>query len=297
MADQAERLRQLIRTSNKAHYLKTQQKPSRFIAVASGKGGVGKSNFVVNASLTLDQWGKKVIIIDADLGMANIDILLGLKPKATLWHVIRGEKRLEEVMINGPGNLKIISGGSGFFELANLDSVRRNRLLESFTLLQGDLVFIDCAAGISRNVLGFIAACDELLVVVTPEPTSIADAYGMLKVITERGLRPRLYLLVNRAADHREGEDVYRRIKYTCARFLDIEPHYLGIVNDDHLVRLSVQRSLPFVLSYPDSEAAINLRRAVRSLLDGGEDPKEIKGSGISEFLSRLFRIGSRVIT
>lgn len=290
MPDQAERLRQLSRFQNKNN-TRSKRKVARFIAVASGKGGVGKTNFVVNAALVLSQWGVNVVIIDADLGMANVDVLLDLRPRATLWHVVRGEKEIADVILKGPANLKIIPGGSGFFDLANLDTSRRDLLIEGISSLDSDLIFVDCAAGISRNVLGFIGAADELLTVITPEPASITDAYGMLKVIDEHDMRPRIYVVVNCAQDSREGKEVFERLQLTCSRFLGVDLIYLGAIYDDLLVKSAVQKCSPFVLSYPRSRASADIKQAAQRLLHNGQLSKGRKGRSVGDFISRLFSI------
>ncbi|HHX87763.1 MAG TPA: MinD/ParA family protein, partial [Firmicutes bacterium] len=208
IADQAEMLRAKARRCYTAYTKEIRQGQCRVIAVTSGKGGVGKTNLVLNLALKLAQMSYRVVLLDADLGLGNLDILINAVPEYTLEDVISGEKDLLEVMIDGPCNLKIIPGGSGLFDLANLDLVRRRRLLDRLHVLEeeGEIIFIDTSAGISRNVLDFIKAADEFIVVTTPEPVALTDAYGMLKVIAENNLSQNGYVVVNFTRHLQQGE-------------------------------------------------------------------------------------------
>ncbi|GAB4257818.1 MinD/ParA family protein [Thermincola ferriacetica] len=163
-------------------------KKTRIIAVTSGKGGVGKTNFTINFALSLMAYGQKVIVLDADLGLANIDVILGISPKYNLYHVLKGEKTIQEIIVPGPQGLQIIAGGSGIQELANLRRWQVEQFIAKLGELEGlaDILIIDTAAGLSRNVMSFVLAADEVIVITTPEPTAITDAYGLVKVMTTK---------------------------------------------------------------------------------------------------------------
>ncbi|MGM0651876.1 MAG: AAA family ATPase, partial [Bacillota bacterium] len=179
----------------------------RVIAVSSGKGGVGKTSLVLNLGLSLIKMDYRVVVIDADLGLANLDVMLNVMPRYSLSDVISGEKSLRDIMINGPLDLKIIPGSSGIYDLANLDQVKRGLLLDQLKGIEeeGDYILIDTAAGISRNVLSFIGAADDFILITTPEPTALADAYGMLKVLTEKQLKSRSLVVVNSTRTIEQG--------------------------------------------------------------------------------------------
>lgn len=190
MRDQAEKLRILARTikNQVESEIKGNGKKTRIIAVTSGKGGVGKTNFTINFALSLMAYGQKVIVLDADLGLANIDVILGISPKYNLYHVLKGEKTIQEIIVPGPQGLQIIAGGSGIQELANLRRWQVEQFIAKLGELEGlaDILIIDTAAGLSRNVMSFVLAADEVIVITTPEPTAITDAYGLVKVMTTK---------------------------------------------------------------------------------------------------------------
>jgi flagellar biosynthesis protein FlhG len=291
MADQAEHLRALF------HQRQISGAPrkrglSRIIVVASGKGGVGKSNIVVNLAIVFGQLGRKIIILDTDLGMANVDILLNLKPGYTLVDVIKGKKELSEVILRGPFNVEIVPGGSGFSEMVNLDNHQREQLISRLSYLEekGDILLIDCAAGLSRDILSFIAAADELVVVTTPEPTALTDVYSIIKIVNNCGLKSRVNLVVNMAYGIKEAENVYWRLDNVCRNYLDINLYFLGAIEYDLHVRKAVLDCSPYVLKYPYSRVAQCTRDIAQRLLAGrGEFPPAPKKE--EGFLKRLIRM------
>lgn len=291
MVDQAQRLREISVCRKGDNCSAAKRRAFRTIVVSSGKGGVGKSNLVVNLALSLTQLGQRVIIFDADLGMANVDILLDMEPLYTLWDVVKGTRDLRDIMLVGPANLKVIPGASGFQELANMDSQQRNRLIERITWLEGeaDILLIDTGTGLSRNVLSFIAAADELVVITTPEPTAVTDAYGVIKVVAGRRLHSKVFLVVNQIREMAEGDKIGRRITGVCRQFLQLNLQYLGGIYYDPLVIKAVKKRRPFVLSYPRSRAAWCVQRIAERLLyqDSAGMPRE----GLSGFLSRLVQL------
>ncbi len=290
--DQASKLRELIG--------KPQIKPgpeqgptpsgSRIIAVTSGKGGVGKTSLVVNVAVLLAKMGKRVVVFDADMGLANAEVLLGLNPRYTLYEVIRGEKTLDEVMLQGPYNLNIISGGSGMQELVDLDDTQLDRLLSSFVGLEAktDFVLVDTGAGISKNVLGFVAAAREVLVVVTPEPASLTDAYALIKVLAKFKTHTEVGLVVNRVMGAREAIFTANKMKTVAAKFLNITVRNIGYVIEDKIIRQASKAQEPFVLMRPGATASCNLADITGAIVNKCEHTPD---TGITSFIGKLVRL------
>ena len=284
--DQAEKLRQLKK--NLGGYEEVRKTP-RVITVSSGKVGVGKTNFVVNLAIALAQQEKRVVIFDADLGMANIDVLLGIIPKFNLYDVIEGHKELNEIVITGPYNIKIIPGGSGIQELANIDSYRRERLIKGLKTIDNtaDVILIDTGAGIAKNVLGFAGAADEVVVVMTPEPTSLTDAYGFIKAVSKYKLHSKVYLVVNKVANPQEANHTITRMEKVVKRFLELQLDPLGYIFEDKVVNKSVMKQKPFVLEYPNSNASRSIKQIALNLIEGSYCPPR----GTAGFMQRLIRL------
>ncbi len=228
---------------------------AQVIAITSGKGGVGKTNIVANLGFALSQMGKKVLILDADLGLGNIDVLLGLTPKYNLSHVVMGEKVIPEIVIEGPMKLKILPASSGIQELTQLTEDQRTRILAElkFFLDPIDILLIDTAAGISSNVMYFNTAAQQILVVVTPEPTSMTDAYALMKVMSLKYSKKNFKLLVNLAANSREAYEIFRQLTLVSSRFLDITIDYLGHVLVENKLTKSVKKQRLLCDLYPES--------------------------------------------
>lgn len=210
----------------------------KIITITSGKGGVGKTNIVANLGYALCRFGKKVLILDADLGLGNLDVLLGLAPQYNLSHVIQGEKQLKDVVVEGPGRLKILPAASGIQEMTSLTNAERHLIFSQLSefILDYDIMLIDTAAGISSNVLYFNINADEILVVATPEPTSITDAYALMKILSVKHDTGRFKLIVNAAKNEREADDVFKQLNLVAGRFLDISLEYYGsIMLDDNI--------------------------------------------------------------
>jgi flagellar biosynthesis protein FlhG len=231
---------------------------ARVIAVSSGKGGVGKTNMAVNLSLALSKLGRQVILFDADLGLANADLLLGLQPRYNLTHFFQGGRSLAEIMCEGPLGLKVIPTGSGISQLADLGPQERERVLSHFALIEedADYLVVDTGAGISRNVVGFASAAEEVLVVTTPEPTARLDAYGLIKVLAQDGYSGRIRVIVNMAESMAEGEEVGRLMEGLASRFLNIHVEMLGVVPRDRAVTTAVRSQKPFLIEQPHSAPA-----------------------------------------
>ncbi|MGI9859984.1 MinD/ParA family protein [Moorella naiadis] len=279
--DQAARLRKLV--------IRRQEERARVITIASGKGGVGKTNITVNLGLILARQGRRTLLFDADLGLANLDILLGLLPHHTITEVIAGQRDLAEVVVQGPQGLLLVPGATGIQELADLDAAARDRLIADLDALaqEVDVLLVDSGAGISRTVLAFAAAAGETIVVATPEPTSITDAYGLLKALHRLGVKPRL--LVNRAATPGEGQQAAGRLQETCRRFLQLELPLLGIIPEDRHVGEAVRSQQPFSELYPRCPATRALEAAAAGMTGAGEPPASMGG-----FWQRLGRLLGR---
>ena len=245
----------------------------------SGKGGVGKSNFTANLALALNALGKKVIVLDADLGMANLDVILGVTPTYNLEHVIQGRKTLEEVIVEGPNGLSLIPGGSGIQELANLSQYQINNLISEFVRLgeEFDIILIDTGAGLAHNVVNFILGADEVIVISTPEPTSITDAYGVVKVISKHDKQATIKLVINQAESEKEGERIAKRLIKTAYDFLELDIELLGVIPKDNAVVKSVMSRSPFLLEFPRARASKSINLTATKLVDT-EAPQESKG-------------------
>lgn len=245
-----------------------QQKRPRIIAITSGKGGVGKTNIVANLGFTLSRFGKKVLIFDADLGLGNLDILLGLTPEYNLSHVLKGEKKISEIVVPGPGRLQILPAASGIQELTSLSAEERYLVfsqLETF-IRDFDIMLIDTAAGISTNVLYFNINADEIIVVTTPEPTSITDAYALMKVLSVKYGTDQFKLVVNAAASDSEAHEVFRQLNLVTDRFLDVSiDYYGGIVLDENLKKGVRQQKVVSELS-PLTKASRNFTALARKI-------------------------------
>jgi flagellar biosynthesis protein FlhG len=231
----------------------------RVMAISSGKGGVGKSNIVINLAMAFGRLGKRVLIMDADLGLANIDVLLGLTPRYNISHVLSGEKRLEEVLVQGPGNVRIMPACSGVQELTRLTDEQKLILLELLDGLETeiDILLIDTGAGISDTVLYFNLAAQERIVVITPEPTSLTDAYALIKVLHSRHSERHFRVLVNSATAENPGKSIFAKIAKVADHFLDgLSLDYLGAIPHDVSMRKAVLQQKAVMEAFPDTPAS-----------------------------------------
>jgi flagellar biosynthesis protein FlhG len=246
----------------------TAQRPVRVIAITSGKGGVGKTNIATNLAYHLSQMNKKTLILDADMGLANIDVILGIAPKHNLYHVLRGEKALCDVIVDGPGGMKILPATSGIQEMADLSRGEKLALLDELDGLGTELDFmlIDTAAGIAGNVIYFNVAAREIIVVVSPEPTSITDAYALIKILYSNYGEKRFMLLVNMVRNSNEAREVFLKVSNATSHFLNLSIEYLGYVFDDAKVTEAVRRQKALAEIYPDSRANKCLQSIARKL-------------------------------
>lgn len=285
MEDQAQKLRELVKSKPSAA---PTQKKTRIITVASGKGGVGKTNLSVNLALAYAQLGKRVIVMDADLGLANVNIMLNMIPRFNLYHVIRKQKTMREIILDTEYGIQIVAGASGFSKIANLsDEERQNFVSELYTLSSADIIIIDTSAGVSANVLDFIAAADDAIIVTTPEPTAITDAYGIIKIIATEieNLNIGLKLVVNRVKSVVDGRKVAERLINISGQFLNLKVEYLGCIYDDPIVGQSVLRQKPFMAVDPKSKASISVHHLVSRI----EKTDFADDKGIGRFVRKLF--------
>ena len=266
--DQAQALRRWV--------MDTAVRRARIVAVTSGKGGVGKSNIAVNLAVRLSQMGRRVILLDADLGTANADVLCNITPGATIAHVVEGRQTLQDAMIDAPGGFRLVPGASGLAQMAALSEFERARLVQQIEQMQSeaDMILIDTGAGVSPNVLTFAVAADELLVVTTPEPTAITDAYAMIKTVCKQKENPDIRLLVNMVHDTAEARAVFDRIDAVGQRFLKLKLKFAGHVVIDPRVGQAVRRRRPFVLDFPGSEASICVGQLAHRLDRHAAEPR-----------------------
>lgn len=250
LTDQAQALRSLVMQSDNGR--------ARVVAIASGKGGVGKSNIAVNLAIRLSSMGRRVVLLDADLGTANADVLCNINPTGDLAHVVAGRQTLNEAIVEAPGGFGLIPGASGLAQMAALGEFERMRLIQQVRQLEKeyDLVLIDTGAGVSPNVLSFALAADQLLVVTTPEPTAVTDAYAVIKIITRQQRDCDVRVLVNMVKDTDEARSVFKRIDAVCRRFLNLSTLYAGHVVSDPRVSVAVRRRRPFILDSPNCDAS-----------------------------------------
>ncbi len=279
--DQATRLRELVTTSRSR---------ARVVAVTSGKGGVGKSSFALNLAAAAAPLHARTVLVDADLGLANLDVMCGENPAFSLADVVSGRKRLDEVAVRTGYRFDLVPGASGISHIADLPDGERARLLSQLEALEGgaDLVVIDTGAGVSRNVIRIAAAADIVYVLTTPEPTSITDAYAAIKLLSRCREHGRIRLVVNQASSGAEAARTASRITNVCRRFLSLEVESAGWIASDPKVAHAVRLRRPLVAAFPASPAAISIRRIARAL--HGADGNGSAGG----FISRLGRLLGR---
>jgi flagellar biosynthesis protein FlhG len=233
-------------------------RPVKVIAVASGKGGVGKTNITVNLGVAMAAQGKEVLLLDADLGLANVDVMLGLHPQYSLQHVLDGTKTLQEIIVEGPSGLKIIPAASGVQKMAELSPAEHAGMIQAFSELDNhlDVLLIDSAAGIADSVVSFTRAAQEVIVVVCDEPASITDAYALIKLMSRQYQVERFHIIANMTRSIQEGRELFNKISMVCDRFLDVSLDFMGIVPFDEDLRTAVKKQRAVVEYIPRSKAA-----------------------------------------
>lgn len=288
MMDQASKLRQLVDEGNVISN-------ARVITVTSGKGGVGKTSISVNLAMELTKRGKKVIIFDADFGLANVEVMLGIRPKYNLLDSIYNNKSMEEIITPGPGNIGFISGGSGVSELATLSNDNIKLLVSKLTQLDSmcDVLIIDTGAGITDSVMEFVLVSPEVILVVTPEPTSITDSYSLLKVLRRKNrfdpLCKTINVISNRVTHKDEGIEIYNKINTVSSKFLGTNLKYLGAVPHDKNASIAVIEQRPIVEAYPDSPVSKSIANIASKLFDDDRNDYD-KRQGIAKVFHNFIK-------
>ncbi|MGB4589238.1 MAG: MinD/ParA family protein [Clostridiaceae bacterium] len=268
MIDQAESLRKKIMESKAAPSRKVNGLVKIF-AVVSGKGGVGKTNVSVNLAISLAQLGKKVLLMDADIGMTNADIVMGINYEYDLFDYLEGRAHLREIMYEGPEGVKVISGGAGLLKMESLDEEIQKTFIEELIELGGfEVMVIDNGAGISRETLSFITFAHEVILVTTPEPTAITDAYRVLKAISIYKLKPTVKLIVNKVASINAGMETFTKLQTTAKAFLTVDVENLGYIFDDSRLEKAIMKQEPVVLAYPHALSSTNIRTIAAKITD-----------------------------
>lgn len=279
--DQAQRLRDIVSDG-------TADKPdSRIITVSSGKGGVGKTNFTVNLGLALAKLGKKVTIIDADLGLANVDVMFGIVTKYNLSNVIKGEITVQESIVKGPYDINIISGGSGIMDLIDLDINQLDKLIHTLSYFNtiSDYILIDTGAGLSKSVLSFVDAASDVILVITPDPTSITDAYALIKNIVKDDQK-KIKLIINRVESNEEGDEVYNKLEQAVTKFLSRELENLGYIFEDNNLKRAIRKQIPLLEAYPRAIASKGIENIAFNLENNNRYTKNTHS--FKSFLNKL---------
>lgn len=288
--DQADKLRKMVSSQP------LPRRVARVITVTSGKGGVGKSSVAVNLAIALGRLGNRVVIFDADFGLANIEVMLGIRPVSNLADLMFRNKSLADIITTGPDNIGFISGGSGIQELTSLSKDQIVYMIQKLVELdeKADIIIIDTGAGIGDSVIEFVAASTEVLLVATPEPTSITDAYALLKTLNRRTdikLQDTVIRMVaNRIGSFDEGKELYNKLSLVVGKFLNIKVEYLGALPQDAVVSKAVMRQMPAILAYPNSPFTNSINEFANILCDTGQMSNQQCKKGIAQLFSNLLR-------
>ena len=287
MSDQAQELRKQVNDRQNEP-----QRTTKIVTVTSGKGGVGKSNFTLNFSLALQSLGYRVLVFDADIGLANIDVLMGVTAKYNLYHLVKKQKTIWDIIYQGHNDLLFIAGGSGFSDLMKLSEDDLEYFTSQIAELNGyvDYILFDTGAGLSKETLKFILSAQETIVVTTPEPTSITDAYAIIKMVHGMGHQVAFRLIVNRVSDPREGQRTAEKISLVAKQFLNLDIPLLGFIEDDYNVTKAVKKQIPFTVAFPECVAAKSIERIASAYSSGGSS-EAVEQSGIRGFLNRMLKL------
>ena len=281
--DQAEELRNVIKKQNQRT-----KKPARIITVTSGKGGVGKSNIAVNLAVQFQRMGLKTIIFDADIGLANVEVMFGTIPQYSLNDLIYHDKEIEDIITDGPEGVGFISGGSGIMGLSNL--VKSVEKLSAIA----DIVIVDTGAGISDSVMEFVASSPEILLVTTPEPSSLTDAYSLLKMLYRNPKYDKnesvIHVLTNRVASFGEGKMVFDKLESVVKQFLDGSVHYIGIIPQDAMLEKAVRIQKPVSIVSPNARSSKRFEELAQYLVSGGKQDSS-EQNAFRQFLTKLFNL------
>lgn len=287
MLDQASRLRQMV--FEKQENSNESNRNTKIFTITSGKGGVGKSNVVINLAIALKKLGKKVLVLDADLGMGNADVLIGTIPKYTIFDIILNNKSINDVVINGPLGIKILCGGTGLSRLDDLNNEQRKVLINKLGEIKDfDYILIDTGAGINRTVMAFIECSHEVFIVTTPEPTALTDAYSLLKTICNHNVKCNAKIIVNKVLSNEEGDDTFNRLNSSAKRFLGATLVHLGNLAEDKKLIQAVRMQKPVVLSFPKSEISRNIE-SIAKMLEGISYSSSSSIQGIFQKMLNIF--------
>ena len=289
--DQAQNLRNIIKAGS------TREVLSRVITITSGKGGVGKSNLAINLAISLSRLGKKVIVLDADFGLANIEVMLGIRPQYNLSDLMFRGRSLSEIITKGPENVGFISGGSGIREMTSLTREQLINLSARLSELdrQADVVIIDTGAGISENVMEFVMSSAEVFFIATPEPTSITDAYALLKTLNHQPEFTRehchIKLIANKVNNEKNGKELFEKLSVVADKFLNISLEYMGAIPSDTNMSKAVMKQQPLTIAYPNSQAARAIDDMARSITaPQGETLVKSKRKGLAGIFSETLK-------
>lgn len=288
--DQAEQLRKLVKQQSRP------KEVARVITVTSGKGGVGKSTIAVNLAIQMSRMGKKVVILDADFGLANIEVMLGIRPQYNLADLMFRGQNLAEIITEGPEGIGFISGGSGIQELARLTREQVVYLVQKLYQLDemADVIIVDTGAGIADTVLEFVAASSEVVLVATSEPTSITDAYALLKTLNRKSEFSsectRIKLVSNRISSEDDGQSLFDKLSVVVEKFLSIKLEYLGGIDNDEICSKAIMKQIPISISYPNSQSAKSMVAIAEKLLNMPAD-ESVNRKGISGLFSRWMKV------
>lgn len=284
--DQAQRLRQLVEKKKQ----ELQNNRFKVITVSSGKGGVGKTSFVVNFATALAKKGLKVCILDADFGMANVDIMFGCMSKFSMIDVLEGNKSIDEIVLKTIEGVEIIPGGSGLSKIYNIDEDKKNQILSQFNKLNDyDILIIDTGAGASENVLKFIEIADEVIVITNSEPTALTDAYSLIKIIYLNNLNSNINIVVNKAKNNQDAEETFNKISYTVKNFIGKNIKYLGFIVEDIKIGQAIKKQTPYVLEHPNTEFTLCINKIVAKIM-GIEENNKSKYTSFRDYITKLFK-------
>lgn len=297
MSDQADKLRKMMKQSNLNNEEKenvnynifNKTKKAKVLAITSGKGGVGKTSFVVNLGISLKNLGCEVAIFDADIGLANVDIMTGISPKWNITNIIEDDKSIFDIMVDGPSGIKIISGGSGIKDLVVMDESSIAKLIDEIEELEYyvDYILIDTGAGISNLVIDFIKTSDETIIILTPDPTSLTDSYAVIKALTLFGYDRNINIVVNMVKNSIEARNTFNRLNIVTEKFLKINLNFIGYLYNSKNVINSVRLQSPYINLYPNSNVSNNIKRIALNFINN--DDQDSIDDGVKEsFAQRL---------
>lgn len=286
MIDQANKLRSMISNNDTKQVSKNHN--IKIYSVVSGKGGVGKTNFSINLAIKFHQMGKRVLLLDADIGMSNVNIMLGAEVQYHLFHALQGDIPIKDIIVKSPYGVDLISGGADFFYMENLDATKQQQVVDSLTELGDyDILIIDNGAGISKQSLTFTILADEMILVTTPEPTAITDAYRVLKAISLYNLKNKVKVVINQVLDLSGGEDAFNKLLKTSDQFLQVELENIGYIFNDIRVSKSIMDQYPLVLKFPNALASENISQICTNILGD---------KNYTNNISNMKQLGNRLI-